>query len=181
MRKVQKKRLQAMRWLACLAIIIGSTLSPMSQGASAVSYTDVDPSNTHYANIMAAFENGFMTSYPDGSFKPNLQLSRANVVKSLGKYVLKTSGKDLVDFDVSGVVPFNDVPPTHPDYEMYRYSLIVKQAGIFSGSNNYLMPMNLMSHQHMAKVLVGAFALEHVEGGPGSKVIDNHLALEEFR
>ena len=144
------------------------------------SFSDVSQNDSHYQNILDAAELGFMSGYPDGTFKPSLKLSRSNVVKALGKYVLKTSGETLDTFDVSNVQPFTDVPPTHSDQELYAYSLIVKKAKVFTGSNNNLMPTMLINRQQMAKVLVNAFNLKQVPGAT-SKVVDNHLALLEYR
>ena len=168
-------------WLAIpiLLIVLFIPYGALTAAAQKT-YTDVNPSNSHYASIMAALELEFMTGFQDGSFKPNTKMSRGHVVKALGKYVVKTSGKDLGAFDVTGVEPFNDVPASYPDHELYRYSLIVKQAGIFTGSNNNLLPKNLITRQQMSKVLVNAFELRNVPDGT-SKVTDNNLATAEYR
>lgn len=169
--------------LAAICLFVGVLLSP-SNGvnvfADEFQYTDVKKDNTHYDNIMEVNDKGFMTGYSDGSFQPARSLSRGNVVKSLGKYIVKTSGQDLGDFDVSNVQPFSDVPPNFSDHELYRYSLIVKQAGVFTGDQNNLKPTNLITRQQMAKVLVNAFQLEAIQNVQ-SKVTDHHLALKEYR
>lgn len=169
------------KWIASTILVLGFIVPLMpKQASSAEIFSDVDPSNTHYPGIIEAYENGFVGGYPDGTFKPNLKLSRGNVTKALGKLVLVKSGSSLDDFDFSLATPFNDVPPTYHDRELFEYSIIVKEAGIFTGSNNNLLPQNLMTRQQMAKVLVNAFDLKHV-AGKQSRVTDNHLAIAEFR
>jgi len=175
---LQKK---LVKWFSCIliALVLIAPFSSQSVLADEV-FSDVVPSNSHYTGILEAYENGFLNGYPDGTFKPNIKLSRGNVTKSLGKLSLVKTGVRLEDYDFSKAIPFTDVPATHPDQELYKYSIIVKEAGIFTGNNNNLLPMNLMTRQHMSKVLVNAFKLKHI-AGKQSKVIDNLLAGNEFR
>ncbi|MHA6261073.1 S-layer homology domain-containing protein [Sporosarcina sp. CAU 1771] len=169
------------KWIVRIMVGIAFifAFSPQPTSAQEI-FSDVNPSNSHYTGILEAYENGFLSGYPDGTFKPAHTLSRANVTKSLGKLVLIKSGVSLANYDFSNAVPFKDVPATHSDNELYKYSIIVKEAGIFTGSNNNLLAMNLMTRQQMAKVLVNAFDLKRVPGQQ-SKVIDANLAGEEFR
>ncbi|MBX0316838.1 S-layer homology domain-containing protein [Planococcus glaciei] len=160
---------------SAVAPVAGAEVNPKSEFA----FSDVSADNTHYANIYKAFELKFMSGYQDGTFKPLQTLTRGNVVKALGKYVVATSGKELSEFDLKDVKPFNDVTSTHSDKELYTYSLIVKQAGIFSGSNNNLMPSQDINRQQMAKVLVNAFDLKDLPGKT-TKVTDNNKAYAEF-
>lgn len=105
-----------------------------------------------------------MSGYGDGTFKPFRELTRSDVVKTLGKYVLKEKDQTLDTYNTSGVSEFSDVSPDYADQELYKYSLIVKKEGIFSGNNNRLMPLDLISRQQMAQVLVNAFDLERASG-----------------
>ena len=161
-----------------ITLIFPITSNPVT--AADKTYKDVSPSNPHYGNIMSALEREFMTGYSDGTFRPDAKLTRGQVVLTLGKYVVKTSGKNITDFDLSNVQPFNDVPATHSNQELYRYSLIVKQADVFHGSNNNLMPNDLITRQQASKVVTNAFDLAKVSGKV-SKVADIHLASPQFR
>src|SRR5690606_18681851 len=131
-------------------------------------------------SILEARMLGVLSGYGDGIFKPYQSLTRTNVVKALGKYVVEKSGKEIDDFDLTEVEPFNDVLSNYTDEELYTYSLIVKQAGIFKGSNNNLMPTNLIQRQQMAQVLVNAFGLEDLSDKESS-VKDNAKAWKDFR
>ncbi len=52
---------------------------------------------------------------------------------------------------------FNDVPVNGADQELVKYAALVKDAGVFTGSNGNLMANNNITRQQMAKVLVEAF------------------------
>ncbi|SEI93431.1 S-layer homology domain-containing protein [Bhargavaea ginsengi] len=144
------------------AVIAAGTLLPSA--AFAEGYTDVKETNTHYDNILIAQELGILSGYPDGTFRPNQKLTRAHVIKALGKFELEMAEKTMDTYPVAGVKPFRDIPPTSRDQELYKLSLVVKAAGIFDGDpNNDAKPANLMSRQQMAKVLVNAFWLEDLE------------------
>src|SRR5690606_40629260 len=62
---------------------------------------------------------------------------------ALGKFVVAQSGMSLEDYikenKVEDVPNFTDVPDNYVDSELVMYSKIVKEAGIFEGSNNNLM------------------------------------------
>lgn len=114
-----------------------------------------------------------MTGYGDGTFKPNQQLSRGNVVKALGKYAVKQSGMSLDQYmktySIARVENFSDVPNNAPDQELVKYSKIVKDLGIFTGSDNKLMAGKAITRDQMAEVLVRAFAFQDMPGKPAIK------------
>lgn len=146
-------------------------------------FTDVSPANSHADNIYRAYDLGIMTGYANGKFGTKDDLPRKHVVKALGKYVLAQQGLTISDIsleDLSDITPFNDVPNDYRDSELALYSLIVKEAGIFEGVNNTLMPDTLITRQQMAQVLVNAFGLEDL-AGVESKVTDNNLAFSYYR
>ncbi len=111
-----------------------------------------------------------MTGYDDGTFKPNKQLNRGDVTKALGKFVVARSGKSLdeyvADNNIASVPNFDDVPNDWVDSELLTFSKIVKEAGIFEGSDNKLMPTRLIKRDQMAEVLVRAFDFEDQPGKP---------------
>ena len=133
---------------------------------AAADFSDVAASHTHYAAIMQAVERGLFDGYKDGTFKPENSIDRKGVVKSLAKYVISQSEHKTFEEYIAAnklaetVAPFNDVPATHGDEELFNASLIVKDSGIFRGSNNNLMPANNITRQQMAQVLVKGFGLK---------------------
>lgn len=136
-----------------------------------VLYKDVPLESSHFQNIMEARTLGLMTGYPDSSFKPSEKLNRANVVKAFGKYIERTSGKTVDEFDLSDIEPFVDVPANARDQELFMYSLLVKKEGVFKGSQNRLLASDEMTRRQMAMVLTRAFDLQDLPGAE-SKVTD---------
>lgn len=141
-------------------------------------YKDVSLEDTHFQNITESNTLGLMTGYPNQTFGPYKKLTRANVVKALGKYIEQSSGQAAAAFDLEGVEPFLDVPAHHGDPELYKYSLLVKKVGVFKGSNNHLMPTQMIQRQQMAQVIVRAFHLEDIPN-KNSRIIDNEKAFSD--
>lgn len=174
---------------AASAALVATAIAPSALAAevktSATDFSDVPATHTHYANIMKAVERELFDGYTDGTFKPENTIDRKGVVKSLAKYVIAQS--DYKTFEeyitanklVDKVTPFTDVPSTHGDAELYNASLIVKDSGIFRGSNNKLMPSNNITRQQMAQVLVNGFGLTDVPG-VDSEVTDNAKAQTQY-
>ncbi|MET3576169.1 S-layer homology domain-containing protein [Bhargavaea ullalensis] len=162
-----------------VAVLVLAFLVPTASAAPV--YTDVPESGEHSANILLARELGVMTGYPDGTFKPGKAVYRADAIKALGKLVLSQSGETLDSYNVEGVKAFADVPADGPDEELYRLSLVVRNAGIFDGNpNNNVSPRQLISREQMAKVLVNAFGLKDVPDEIVS-MRDLHAAAPYFR
>lgn len=141
-------------------------------------YKDVHVEDTHFQNITEARTLGLMSGYPDNTFAPYQKLTRANVVKALGKYIEQENGQTVADTDLSGVEPFLDVPPDYRDPELYMYSLLVKKEGVFQGSNNRLMPENPIQRQQIAQVIVRAFDLQDMPD-KRSRILDNKQAFSD--
>ncbi|MCM3089350.1 S-layer homology domain-containing protein [Bhargavaea ginsengi] len=175
------------RWVAisvATLVLLGTVVWEPGQDAAGNQqvntslYVDVPVSDTHFQNITEARTLGLMSGYPDNKFSPYQKLTRANVVKALGKYVEKTSGRTAAETDLSDVEPFLDVPPDHRDPELYLYSLLVKKEGVFLGSNNRLMPGSLIQRQQMAQVIVRAFGLQDLPE-KRSRILDNKQAFSD--
>lgn len=155
---------------AATAAMVASAVAPVAaQGQDVAdkadnSFSDIGPSSSHYVNVMEARELGFLSGYPDGKFQPNKKLNRGDVTKMLGKYVVASSGMSLNEYveehKIADVPNFTDVPDDARDQELVTYSKIVKDAGIFQGSNNNLMATKLMPRDQIAAVLVRAFDLK---------------------
>ncbi|MET3576960.1 S-layer homology domain-containing protein [Bhargavaea ullalensis] len=149
---------------------LGEGSPEASLQVAAAHYKDVSKSSSHYGNILRAKELGLMTGYGDGTFKPNQQLNRGNVVKALGKYAVKQSGLSLDQYmktyNIARVENFSDVPNNAPDQELVKYSKIVKDLGIFTGSDNKLLAGRAITRDQMAEVLVRTFAFQDLKGKP---------------
>ncbi|MEL3960202.1 S-layer homology domain-containing protein [Lysinibacillus endophyticus] len=135
---------------AATATLVASAIVPV---ASAAGFTDVE-NNGHAQAINALADQGIINGYPDGTFKPNKELTRSDVVKLLGKYLVSKGYS--VPADAKTKQRFNDVPVNYKDQELVEYAALVKDAGVFQGSNNNLNASNKITRGQMALVVVRA-------------------------
>lgn len=168
------------KWGLAAVIAAGAWLP--SAASAAQEYSDVTEKDAHYETIMAAQELGLLTGYADGTFKSSKPLQRGNVIKALGKLQLRMLGDTLETYPYQGTRPFRDIPRSHADQELFKYSIIVKDAGIFEGDpNGNVSPGKLMTRQQMAKVLVNAFGLWDFDSLDQVKVTDIDKAFWEYQ
>ena len=140
------------KWVvsAASAALVAATIVPV---ASAANFSDIR-GNDHQVAIQALAEAKIVGGYTDGTFKPNAVVTRGNVTKFLGKWLVAENYKIPQDFDTKA--RFTDLPTTLKDKELLQYAALVKDEGVFKGSNNKLLQMNNMSREQMAVVLVRA-------------------------
>ncbi|MEK4285665.1 S-layer homology domain-containing protein [Ureibacillus sp. FSL K6-0165] len=136
---------------AATATLVASAIVP---AVSAATFTDVED-NTHKEAIDALAEMGIVKGYKDGTYKPNNTLTRGNVVKMLGRW-LEEQGKEIPE-DWDTVQRFKDLPVDFADEELVKYAALVKDHGVFLGSDNKLMHMNNMDRSQMALTLNRAY------------------------
>lgn len=130
--------------------LVASAVAPV---ASAASFKDL---NGHmYENeILALVDAGIINGYPDGTFLPNNSLTRSDVVKLLGKYLVSLGYE--VPSDYKTKMRFTDLTAQSQD-ELLQYAALVKDVGVFQGSAGQLMHRDEMRRDQMATVLVRAF------------------------
>lgn len=97
---------------------------------------------------------GVINGYPDGTFRPNQSLTRSDVVKLLGKYLVSLGHKVPTDYKTK--MRFADLTAKSQD-ELLQYAALVKDVGVFNGSNGKLMHNDVIRRDQMASVLVRAF------------------------
>ncbi len=83
-------------------------------GTETVTFTDVDASHPKYASIMAAASAKLIKGYPDGSFKPDATISRAEVVTVVNRARGRSMTADKLADGIN--VLFLDVDFTHWAY-----------------------------------------------------------------
>lgn len=140
------------KWVvgAASAALVASAIVP---AASAASFTDIQD-NDHKDAILALADAKIVAGYPDGTFRPDAVVTRGNVTKLLGKWLVSENYEIPADYATKA--RFTDLPTTTSDKELLQYAALVKDAGVFKGSNNQLMQANNMSREQMAVVLVRA-------------------------
>lgn len=153
----QQKKYKKFVATAATATLVASAIVPV---ASAKSFSDVAENNEFQPFINALSDSKIINGYADGTFKPGAKLTRGQVVKMLGRWV--ESNGTAVPTDWNSKQRFNDVPVNGADQELVKYAALVKDSGVFNGSNGNLMAGNNITRQQMAKVLNGAY--EAVKG-----------------
>ncbi len=135
---------------AASAALVASAVAPV---ASAKDFKDTK-GNTHEPAIDALSDAGVITGYPDGSFLPNKTLTRSDVVKLMGKWLVSEGYKVPTDYKTN--MRFTDLTPKSND-ELLQYAAVVKDNGVFNGSNGNLLAGDNITRENMAVVIVRAF------------------------
>lgn len=128
----QPKKYKKFVATAATATLVASAIVPV---ASAASLSDIS-GNTHEEAINALVSDGIISGYQDGTFKPNKELTRSDVVKLLGKF-LETKGYEAAA-DYKTRPAFADLT-TKTNEELLKYASLVKEGGVFVGSNGKLL------------------------------------------
>ena len=135
---------------AASAALVASAVAPV---ASAKDFSDTK-GNTHEAAIDALSDAGVISGYQDGSFKPNKTLTRSDVVKLMGKWLVSEGYEVPTDYKTNP--RFTDLTSASND-ELLKYAAVVKDNGVFNGSNGRLLAGDNITRENMAVVLVRAF------------------------
>ncbi|MFL0581100.1 S-layer homology domain-containing protein [Solibacillus silvestris] len=143
----QPKKYKKFVATAATATLVASAIVPV---ASAASLSDIS-GNTHEEAIKSLVDAGVINGYPDGTFKPNKELTRSDVVKLLGKYLEAEGYAPASSWKTSPA--FADLKSTSNE-ELLKYASVVKEAGVFVGSHGNLLPGDLITRENMALTLV---------------------------
>lgn len=130
--------------------VVASAIVPV---ASAASFKDLN-GHMYQNEILALVDAGVINGYPDGTFLPNNSLTRSDVVKLLGKYLVSLGHEVPADYKTK--MRFTDLTAKSQD-ELLQYAALVKDVGVFQGSAGQLMHRDEMRRDQMATVLVRAF------------------------
>ncbi|WP_060207158.1 S-layer homology domain-containing protein [Sporosarcina koreensis] len=121
-------------------------LTPAIQPAQAASFTDVPKSHWAYEPIDAISDLGIINGYPDGTYKLNQPVTRAQAAKIVA---LATKTKPTQNFTPD----FNDVTPAHGAYDHIR---ALTERGIFNNGESF-NPNASLTRGQMAKIITLAY------------------------
>ncbi|MGE7092213.1 S-layer homology domain-containing protein [Lysinibacillus sp. NPDC048646] len=141
------------KWIVSTAsaVLVAAAVIPT---ASAASFTDIAKSD-HKEGILALADAKIVGGYTDGTFRPNAPLTRGNVTKFLGKWLV--SEHYQVPADYNKKVRFTDLQPASTkDKELLQYAALIYDTGISKGTNNKLSPSENITREQMASYLVRA-------------------------
>ncbi|EGQ26843.1 S-layer homology domain-containing protein [Sporosarcina newyorkensis] len=178
------KRYQRFTALAASAALTIPILAPIT--ASAEGFSDIKGSS-HESSINALVQKGIISGYADGTYKPNKTLTRSDVVKLMGKWLVSLGFKIPADYQTKR--RFSDLTSSSNE-ELLKYAALVKDHGVFNGqADGKLNPTGDITRENMAIVLIRAYDAIHstdlliyVESQPFIKDVgDQELAKSEAR
>lgn len=152
---------------AASALVVPAIIAPIQPEAAVNEpFKDVSTANPYYKIIHDMRDNGIISGYENGLFKPNEQINR----KHAAALISRTKGKDLPKHRPLYI--FKDVPK---DNVYFNNIAGLQQAGIFmpDGKGNF-NPNKPITRAEMAKVLTIAFKLDVKEEKSFSDVPANH-------
>ncbi|WP_153732100.1 S-layer homology domain-containing protein [Sporosarcina obsidiansis] len=136
---------------------------------AAIPLSDIDE---HWAKeeIMYLMERNIIGGYPDGTFKPNQPITRAQASSML----IKALKIPLVK---NPTVQFKDVPKTSPYYPILA---TVNEKGILRGDNGFMRPGEETSRAQMAAILRRAFDMPLDKQATFIDVTPAHWAYQDI-
>lgn len=119
------------------------------------SFDDVSSAHPYFSAISYVQSEGIVNGYPDGTFKPNQTINRAEFLKILLETVLT---QDLIDdCNLTREKLFSDVVKT--DW-FAKYTCTGKEAGVVSGyDDGSFRPGKPINFAEAAKILTNSFGL----------------------
>ena len=79
-------------------------------------FKDVDSSHWAYEVIQKAAEAGWISGYPDGSFKPDQPITRGEVVTITNRMLNRFADEDYVDHNLNKIINYTDIDKSHWAY-----------------------------------------------------------------
>lgn len=124
--------------ILCLVMAIGSFSTAFADTTAANDYEG----HWAQATIQKWIDEGRMSGYPDGSFKPNANITRAEFVKLVN---------GLIDYDTKGSISFSDVKTGDWFYDIIS---IANEIGYISGyPNKKFGPNDNITREQAAAIL----------------------------
>lgn len=132
-----------MKKLIILLLSIALFIVPTSTSA----FTDTT-SATQGAVVKNLADEGIVNGYPDRTFRPDLQITRAQAAAMITRAVTLPA--------IRPATTFQDLPTTHNFYDNIQE---LYKAGIIDGYNNHFYPDQSITRGELAKVLTLTFNL----------------------
>lgn len=148
----QPKKYQKFVATAATATLVASAIVPVASAAEK-KFTDIE----RYAQetqdaIYSLVDRGVITGKSDSIFAPAESITRGQVVKMLGRYLVN-EGVAEVPADWASKVRFTDLPVNYKDQDLVKNAAVVFDNGVFQGSKGKLNASNNISRENMALVL----------------------------
>lgn len=148
----QPKKYQKFVATAATATLVASAIVPVASAAEK-KFTDIEKyaQETQDA-IYSLVDRGVITGKSDSVFAPAELITRGQVVKMMGRYLVN-DGVAEVPADWATKQRFTDLPVNYKDQDLVKNAAVVFDNGVFQGSNGKLNVSNNISRENMALVL----------------------------
>ena len=84
--------------------------------AGSKEFTDLQKDHWAYEVIQKAAQAGWISGYPDGSFRPDQPITRAEVVAITNRMLNRFADEDFVDHNLNKIINFTDIDKSHWAY-----------------------------------------------------------------
>lgn len=152
-------------FVATLATAAVVAVAPTAQAATFTDIGSYDAATQHEINELHKL--GIINGTTATTFSPARDIKRSQVVKILGRFLVQ-QGYAKVPADALTKQRYSDIALNGKDKELIELAAVVKDYGIFNGSNGALKPSGEMNRQNM--VLVLSRLVDAVEGSDNTLV-----------
>lgn len=151
-----------------IAVLVAFSSAPF-QAQAATTFSDV---KDHWAKneIKYLSDRNIIGGYPDGTFKPNQPITRAQASAMMVK-ALK------IPLTTNTTIEFKDVSKKSPYYQILA---TVNEKGILRGEDGYMRPGQNASRAHMAAIIRRAFDMPLDKQATYIDVPDTHWAYQDI-
>ncbi|OZI13518.1 hypothetical protein CEW92_01435 [Bacillaceae bacterium SAS-127] len=140
-------------------------------GVASAAFKDVNETYWAYDEITYLTESKIVNGYPDGTFRPQSQLTRVQAVILMARAL----NLDLSNRPNPG---FKDMPSSHGSY---KYVAAVMDEGLFPKESNHLKPYEPITRDYMAYMLAKGFDLETSGSHSFKDVPSHHWAYQSIK
>lgn len=144
-------------------------LTPVSAGVAKI-FPDVSADHWAAAQIKELSENGVIVGYPDGTFKPDANVTRAE----FATMAIKALGQEHTS--VIQPVNFTDITPDYWAYDMIQRALYFELISC-PPTGNLFRPEDPVSHAEAVSVAVNALTTETISPQKAKEVLRNYKDL----
>ena len=137
-------------FVATLATAVAVAVAPTAQAATFTDITSYDAATQQEINALHSM--GIINGTSATTFSPSRDIKRSQVVKILGRFLVQ-EGYATIPADALTKQRYSDLAVNGQDKELVQLAAVVKDYGIFNGSNGNLNPGGVMNRQNMVLVL----------------------------
>lgn len=152
------------KFLTVTAAALAVTSVAVVPASAASPFSDVKESHADFESIATLYAAGIISGYPDGTFKPDSNVTRGQAAKMIAG-ALKLDTKEVVD------PKFTDISTSNPYYG--SIAALVGLNVITGYGDNTFRPNQTITHGDLAKILASIPTLPELESAK------NHAASEK--